>query len=139
MPENDNGRGKDVDIQAFYDGDCSVCSQEVEWLHEHDADGRIQFVDIAAPGFDADRDAGIPIVRVQDCIQVRLATGEIIEGAAALRHLYGTVSSPRLTRVTHVPLISPVLELGYRLFAKNRQMLARRRVSRTCTGSRRPG
>jgi predicted DCC family thiol-disulfide oxidoreductase YuxK len=123
----------DVEIEAFYDGDCSVCSREVAWIHRRDLDGRIRFIDIAAPGFDADRDAGIPIARLQDCIQARLASGEVIEGVEVFRNLYTIVGFPRMARLTRLPLLSPVLDFGYRLFAKNRLRLAGRRIARTCT------
>ena len=132
MPDNDN----DIEIEAFYDGDCSVCAREVAWLRNQETAARIRFADIAAPGFDADRDAGIPIERLHDCIQARLATGEVVEGVEVFRHLYEIVALPRVVRLTPLPVVSRVLDAGYRLLAKNRLLLAGRRVARSCTATR---
>jgi predicted DCC family thiol-disulfide oxidoreductase YuxK len=133
-----NEPGKQLDIEVFFDGDCSVCGREVEWLRQRDTQRRIQFTDIAAPGFDAGRDAGIPIVRLLDCIQARLSSGEVLEGMDVFRHLYGILGYPRLVRLTRLPIISPLLDGAYRLFAKNRLRLTGRSVSRTCTAVRMP-
>jgi predicted DCC family thiol-disulfide oxidoreductase YuxK len=129
MPDND------TEIETFYDGDCSICSREVEWLRGKDSEGRIRFTDIAAPDFDAPRDAGIPIERLQDCIQARLANGEVIEGAEVFRHLYEIVGYPRLVRLTRLPVFSRVVDAGYRLFTKGRLFFTGRRVVRTCTSA----
>jgi predicted DCC family thiol-disulfide oxidoreductase YuxK len=126
------------DIEVFYDGDCTVCVREVEWLHLRDTQRRIQFTDIAAPGFDADRDAGIPIVRLMDCIQARLSSGEVIEGMEVFRHLYEIVGYPRLVRMTRLPIITPLLDGAYRMFAKNRLRRTSRSRSDACTAVRTP-
>ena len=47
----------------------------------------IRLVDISAGEFDVERDAGIPIDRAMDCIQARLGSGEVVQGAIALRLL----------------------------------------------------
>jgi predicted DCC family thiol-disulfide oxidoreductase YuxK len=133
-----NEPGSEPDIEVFYDGDCSVCVREIEWLHQRDTQGRIRLTDIAAPGFDADRDAGIPIVRLMDCIQARLASGEVLEGMEVFRHLYEIVGFPRLVRLTRLPVITPLLDGAYRLFAKHRLRLAGRSLRRTCTAVREP-
>lgn len=132
MPANDN----DAKIEAFYDGDCSLCSREVSWLRSRDRNGHIRFTNIAAPDFDADRDAGIPAGRLQKCIQARLATGEVVEGVEVFRHLYRIVGFQRLVQLTRLPGVSPFLDAVYRLFAKNRLLLAGRRVARTCAARR---
>ncbi len=109
MPANDN----DAEIEAFYDGDCSLCSREVSWLRSRDRNGHIRFTNIAAPEFDADRDAGIPVGRLQKCIQARLATGEVVEGVEVFRHLYRIVGSnivgrePNPNSFAHRPALCP--------------------------------
>jgi predicted DCC family thiol-disulfide oxidoreductase YuxK len=128
--------GSELDIEVFYDGDCTVCGHEIEWLHGRDTQGRIRFTDIAAPGFDADRDAGIPMVRLMDCIQARLSSGEVLEGVEVFRHLYDIVGFPRLVRLTRLPVITPLLDGAYRWFAKHRLRLAGRSIHRTCAAVR---
>lgn len=78
---------KSFKIAALYDGGCPSCSLQMKRLREYDTRRLIRFTDIAAPGFDADRDAGIPIERTADCLQVRMESGEVIQGSEALRCL----------------------------------------------------
>ena len=40
-------------LQVFFDGACPICSREVRFARKRDKLGRIQWVDIAATGFDA--------------------------------------------------------------------------------------
>jgi len=39
-------------LRIFFDGSCSVCAAEMEVYRRKEHDGRLQFVDISAPGFD---------------------------------------------------------------------------------------
>ena len=49
----------------LYDGDCPLCMREVNMLRRRDADvGKIQFVDIASPDYDASANAGISFEQV---------------------------------------------------------------------------
>jgi predicted DCC family thiol-disulfide oxidoreductase YuxK len=130
--------GAECEIEVFYDGDCSVCGREATWLRQRDTDGRIRFTDIAARGFDAERDAGIPIERLRDCIQARLPSGEVLEGMEVFRHLYEIVGFPRLVRLTRLPGVTRILDEAYYLFAKHRPHLAARCADRTCTAARMP-
>jgi predicted DCC family thiol-disulfide oxidoreductase YuxK len=127
---------KTFDVEVFYDGDCTVCGREVKWLHQRDTQERILFTNIAAPGFDAGRDAGIPIVRLKDCIQARLSSGEVLEGMEVFRHLYEAVESSGSPRLTQSSIITRALAGVYRLFAKKRLRVTSRSVSRTCTAVR---
>src|SRR5262245_25248882 len=40
-------------LTLFYDASCPVCALEMDHLRERDIEGRLIFVDIGAPGFDA--------------------------------------------------------------------------------------
>ena len=48
------------DVEAYYDGDCPLCTKEVAMLRSLDRHGRIRFTDFTAPGFDATRPARNP-------------------------------------------------------------------------------
>jgi predicted DCC family thiol-disulfide oxidoreductase YuxK len=132
MPGNDNAGKGEFEAAAYFDGACTRCSQEVEWLRRGAGCRRILFVDISAPAFDPDRDAGIPIVRQQDCIQTRLKTGEVLQGVEAVRHLYGLALSEQSQRYGWLPLLSPVLDLGHRVLANRRLRRACERMARWC-------
>jgi predicted DCC family thiol-disulfide oxidoreductase YuxK len=115
-------REKEFEIDAIYDGECLTCGQQVELLRESDVNQCIHFVETSAPGFDVERDAGIPIDRAMDCIQARLASGEVVQGVQALRLLReatGNASSaivtvlPSTSRLRDVP--DPGIDLGVNL------------------------
>eukprot|EP00878_Enallax_costatus_P035126 GHUV01039107.1.p1 GENE.GHUV01039107.1~~GHUV01039107.1.p1 ORF type:complete len:134 (-),score=24.48 GHUV01039107.1:295-696(-) len=53
------------EIRMLYDGDCSLCMKEVNFLRKRDAAvGKIDFVDIAAPTYKAEDSAGITFQQV---------------------------------------------------------------------------
>lgn len=50
----------------LYDGDCPLCMREVNMLRRRDAGvGRIAFVDVASPDYDASANAGISFEQVR--------------------------------------------------------------------------
>lgn len=122
---------EDIEAEAFYDGDCPLCSREVVWLHKRDTNERIRFIDIAAPQFDADRDAGFPVCRA-DCIQARLASGEVLEGTDAFHQLYAIVESPQEQKPARLRVILPALDFGHRLITRRRLRITERQVAHTC-------
>ncbi|MBE0568144.1 MAG: CIA30 family protein [Deltaproteobacteria bacterium] len=115
----------DYDIEVFYDGACPLCMREVRWLRRRDQQKRIRFVDIAASGFDV-REAGVSREALMDRIHGRLPDGTIIEGVEVFRRLYASVGFPFLSRISRLPGITEMLDLGYSWFARNRLRLTRR-------------
>ena len=132
MPGNDNATKDEFEAAAYFDGGCTRGSQEVEWLRRGAGCRRILFVDISAPGFNADRDAGVPIVRMQDCIQARLKSGEVLEGEEAVHHLYRLALLERSERRRWLPFLSPVLDWGIRRIADQRLYRVGERMARWC-------
>ena len=67
-------------ITVLFDGDCPLCSREVEMLRRRDRGrGQIDFEDIAAPDFDPGvygLDAGTVMARIHGV----LPGGQVIEG-----------------------------------------------------------
>ena len=115
--------GKSVEV--FYDGDCPLCMREIRMLQRRDRAGRIEFTDIAAPGFDA-RALGTDWPTLMARIHGRLPDGTWIEGVEVFRQLYAAVGLAPVVAMTRLPGISHALDLGYRLFAKNRLRLTGR-------------
>ncbi len=109
-----------VQIEVFYDGDCPLCVREIGMLKRLDAArGHILFTDIAAPGFDAAA-IGIDHDTLMARIHGRLPDGTWVEGVEVFRRLYAAVGWERAVALTRLPGISAAMELGYRVFAKNR-------------------
>lgn len=119
------------EIEVFFDGDCPLCIREIHMLRRMDRSGRIGFIDIAAPDFDAAR-AGVDFGVLMDRIHGRLPDGQLVEGVEVFRRLYGAVGLGWLVAPTRWPGISHALEWGYRLFARHRLRLTGRCVDGVC-------
>lgn len=107
-------------VEVFYDGACPLCVREIAMLKRMDAPrGHIRFTDIAALGFDPAA-LGIDQDALMSRIHGRLPDGTWIEGVEVFRRLYTAVGWGRAVALSRAPGISHALELGYRVFAKNR-------------------
>lgn len=122
--------GKSVEV--FYDGDCPLCMREIRMLMREDRHARIQFTDIAAPGFDAAA-YGTTYPALMEKIRGRLPDGTWIEGVEVFRRLYAAIGFRRLVAVTRLPGVSHLLALGYHVFAKNRLRWTGRCIDDACT------
>lgn len=119
------------DIEAYYDGACPLCVREVRLLRRLDTRGRLRFVDIAAPGFDA-ASVGVSREALMDRIHGRLADGTLVEGVEVFRRLYAAVGFGALVAPTRLPGVRQMLDLAYRWFAKNRLRLTGRCAGDAC-------
>jgi predicted DCC family thiol-disulfide oxidoreductase YuxK len=119
------------DVEVFYDGACPLCMREIRMLKRLDRKGRILFTDIAAEGFDAGT-VGLTWEALMDRIHGRLPDGTVIEGVEVFRRLYAAVGFGALVKVSRAPGVSQVLDVAYRLFAKNRLKLTGRCTDGAC-------
>jgi len=110
----------------YFDGDCPLCAREVAWLAARDGASRIRFVDIAAPAFDP-----APLGRTREQLMGRLhardARGQWLTGMAVLRAAYAQVGLGALLAPTGWPLLRPLFDVAYALFARVRPHLPGRR------------
>ena len=107
------------DVEVFFDGNCPLCRREIAALRRLDRRKRIRFTDIAADGFSPEHYAK-SMAELMDQIHGRLPDGAWIVGVEVFRRLYSAVGFSWLVAATRLPLISPLLEIGYRQFAKRR-------------------
>ena len=122
----------DIELEVFFDGDCPLCTKEINFVRRLDRKARLLFTDIAAPGFDA-----ASIGRTHDDlmarIQARTADGSFIDGVEVFRRMYAAVGLSPLVALTRLPGITQLLDASYRWFAKNRLRLTGRCDEGTCT------
>ena len=109
-------------IEMFHDGDCPLCSREVALLRRLDRKQRIKFTNIAAESFNP-TDFGKSLDELMENIHGRFPDGRWVTGVEVFRHLYSAVGLGYVARVTRLPIITRLLDLGYRFFAKNRLKL----------------
>ena len=121
----------DFDVEVFYDGACPLCMREIRMLRRRDRRGRIRFTDIAAESFDAAA-VGLTWEALMERIHGRLPDGTLIEGVEVFRRLYAAVGFRALVNLSRAPAVSQLLDLAYRLFAKNRLRLTGRCAGGAC-------
>ena len=122
-------------LTVYYDGGCPLCSREIEHYRQKDTAGRLRLVDIAAPDFDA-RAAGVDAQAVNKLFHVRLPDGTLVTGLAAFTAIWDVLPGfGALTRAARLPLISPLLRSGYRVFAALRPYLPKQHPTECNNGT----
>ena len=122
-----------MDFEVFYDGDCPLCLKEIrmlQWLDRNN--GRIQFTDIAADGFDAEGTTGLTYDQLMAEIYGRLPNGELVTGMEVFRQLYGAVGLGLLFAPTAWGPLRPLFDRVYSFFARNRLRITGRCTNETC-------
>jgi predicted DCC family thiol-disulfide oxidoreductase YuxK len=115
-------------ISVFYDGGCVVCDSEIRVYREISRDSGIEFVNISAPDFSAEK-YGKSRDEFMQALHVRDAAGEFHVGVDAFRLLWKTLPGAHyqmLAAITGLPGINLFSRIGYRLFAENRHRLPRK-------------
>lgn len=115
----------DRQFEVFYDGDCPLCLREIAWLKRLDKREKIEFTDIQAPGFDA-ASVGKTHEALMAQIHGRLPDGTVVRGVEVFRHLYSAVGWTWPVALSRLPVMRQLLDVGYRVFAKNRLRLTGR-------------
>jgi predicted DCC family thiol-disulfide oxidoreductase YuxK len=120
-------------MTIHFDGDCAICRFDVAHLRRRDRGGRLCFIDIAAPAFDAvalARRYGLPEAGIEATLRARLhavlADGTLIVGVEVFRHAYSAAGFGSLVALTRWPGLRALSEFAYALFARHRVMLSRR-------------
>jgi len=116
-------------LNLLYDGKCSVCQWEVDNLKSLGADGRIAFTDIESQDFDASdpRNAGVTYAEAMAKITAVTQEGDILVGIPVFAACYEAVGLGWLFTATRMPLIGPLIDTGYKLFAAIRTDVTRGR------------
>ena len=118
-------------VEVFYDGECPLCLREIKLLRWMDRREKIRFTDIANSSF-TPADHGKTMKQFMDEIHGRLPDGTWIVGVEVFRRLYAAIGLGAIVALTRLPGISHLLELGYRIFAKNRLRFTGRCNSEGC-------
>jgi predicted DCC family thiol-disulfide oxidoreductase YuxK len=114
-----------LELSLLYDGDCPLCSREVEMLRRRDERGAIAMIDISAPGFDASL-YGLDQQTVMARIHGVLPDGTVIEGMEVFRRAYAAVGLGWLLAPSRWPVVGKLFDAAYTWFARNRLRLTGR-------------
>lgn len=117
-------------VQIFYDGDCSVCAAEIESYLGRNHGGRLCGVNINAPGFTPP--PGLTLASLMFQLHVIDDGGTIYRNIEAFQVIWRAFPESRLFRLLadsiDLPLLNPLARCGYRIFARLRRYLPKRRA-----------
>jgi len=113
-------------VTIYFDGACPLCSREIAHYRKKDTAGRLRYVDIASPSFDAAAH-GLDAKRVQKLMHVQLPDGKFATGVDAFIAIWNVLPGYEVMgKVAKLPLVKPLLHLAYRAFAAVRPHLPKR-------------
>ena len=114
----------DYPLKIFYDASCPVCALEMDHIRARDSGGRLDLVDMSAPGFDASCH-GLALADLDAEIHAVRPDGSVLRGMPVLRLAYDAARLGWLLRPTGVAPLRPVFDAAYRLFARHRKSISR--------------
>lgn len=118
----------------LYDSECPFCRLEVNWLKRMDRRDELRAVDIAAPDFDP-APYGTSLEALMGSLHGVDAQGQMTRGMETFRQAYAAAGLGWLVAPTGWPVLRPLFDLIYRLFARHRVGLGRM-FGRKCTADR---
>jgi predicted DCC family thiol-disulfide oxidoreductase YuxK len=111
-------------FKLLYDGDCPLCRREVNWLLRFNRAGHLEFEDIAAAAFDPSR-YGTTREELMRVMHGVFPDGRIVREVEAFRQAYRAVGLGWLAAPTGWPILRPIFDRLYSLFARNRVRFGR--------------
>lgn len=111
--------------QVYFDGGCPVCSAEIAAYRRAAGGDGLCWVDanICAP---AELGDGLDRSTALARMHVRRADGQLLQGAAAFAEIWAALPRWRwLARFARLPVVLPVLDLGYTVFLRVRPLWRR--------------
>lgn len=113
-------------LTLLYDGACPLCLREVKGLKRRDQRGAIRFVDLNAPDYDPQRWGGISYRDGMARIHALRSDGTVLRDVAVFREAYRLVGLGWLYAPTAWPLIAPIVDRIYAIWASQRLRLTGR-------------
>eukprot|EP00899_Mesostigma_viride_P008561 jgi/Mesvir1/17706/Mv18988-RA.1 len=119
-------KGEGWDIKYLYDGECSLRRPEVDMLKRMDTKGKIEFCDISAPDYNPLENQGITYEVAMGPPHAILADGTVITNVEVYRKLYEAVGLGAIWGATKLPLVRPVVDWVFDVWADRRLQLTGR-------------
>ena len=107
-------------FKMLIDGDCPICRREARFLRWLDGGReRLAIEDIAAPGFEP-AEYGTTMDTLLGQIHGVTPRGTLVKGMAVFRRAYDAVGLGWLMAPTNWPVLKPIADRCYAIFARNR-------------------
>ena len=124
-------------IKLLYDGQCPLCVREVNFLQKHDAGrGLVAFVDIADDAYRPEDHGGVDFETAMGRIHAVLADGTVIKNVEVFRQVYTVLGMGWVYAATGWPVIGPLVDWLYGLWANWRLALTGRPDLKTLVAER---
>ena len=114
------------DLTLLFDGGCPLCLREVGFLRRRDLAKRIAFVDIDSPEYVPHHYGDISYRSAMGRIHAITADGTILQDVAVFREAYRLIGLGWIYAPTRWPLISPLIDQIYSLWASRRLQITGR-------------
>ncbi|MEO0459166.1 MAG: DUF393 domain-containing protein [Cyanobacteria bacterium P01_A01_bin.114] len=127
LPEARSSDSQPWQIKLLYDGECPLCMREVNFLQKRDAGrGLVAFVDIAADSYQPEDNGGVDFETAMGRIHAVLPDNSVIQDVAVFRRVYEILGMGWLYAPTKWPILGPLANLLYGLWADWRLKLTGR-------------
>ncbi len=108
-----------AELTLLFDGACPLCLREVETLRRRDRGrGRLAFVDVDDPGYDPACHGGISYAEAMGRMHALRADGQVVRDVEVFRQAYALVGLGWLYAPTGWPLLRPLVDGLYGLWAR---------------------
>lgn len=112
---------------CYHDGECPLCQREIKLMKKVDKHSTIRWVDITKDTV-ALQEAGISYQQAMDRIHVIDTNQKLQTGVRGFIALWENLPYyRRIVPFARLPVVLPILEMGYRLFARYRLVITGRK------------
>ncbi|MGA0215144.1 MAG: thiol-disulfide oxidoreductase DCC family protein [Vulcanococcus sp.] len=115
-----------TELTLLYDGGCPLCLREVNFLRKRDQHSRIAFVDINASDYSPEQHQGISYRQAMGRIHAIQGNGTVLKDVAVFREAYRLIGLGWLYAPTAWPIVGPLADWAYGLWAHWRLALTGR-------------
>ncbi len=112
--------------RILFDGNCIVC--DLEMMHyQRIAPDLFEMIDISSPDFDAGN-FGLNSKSVNYEMHLFTPEGRLLTGVDAFAHIWSALPRYRVaSKIVKLPLVNSCAWIGYRIFARYRHLLPKKR------------
>ncbi|XP_075955542.1 uncharacterized protein LOC142957530 [Anarhichas minor] len=111
-----------VGVKVLYDGRCLICVTEIQFLQflQRSWRGKVEFVDIALPGYDGEKYKDVSYEMAMEEMHVIDEKDEVHRGIPAFAVMYSAVGLGWLGSLMMWSPVRPFMDKSYAIFARNR-------------------
>lgn len=114
----------DMGPTIYFDGSCPICTAEIGHYASLEGGNRLGFVDVSDRG--AVLGSDLSSDEAMRRFHVRLPDGTLLSGARAFAEVWKSLPDWRwAARLSTIPGVIPILEVGYRIFLTTRPVVSK--------------